>query len=510
MSTFLRTFNEWFDDNTPRFGWLALVVMCVTGLMSAFLLIQPSISARRNPEVILNSGQERPNVIFIVADALSASDMSLFGYDLPTTPRLNEITASWSVYSNAQSPLTCTVAALPSLMTGRYPYTTVFSRYGDLINRQTGWISLPQVLNQSGYQTWWVGYLSPGFYRMGSSFDHSVCRSSDGLHHALNRSWFKTRAIQKQSFPFVPFLLDQFKLAAESAEDMDQCGGLDSLQSVLQQPSMQAPYFIYFHYDGVHGVPYPTGDKLGTFLPVEAGLVTKAQQREVYGEYPLDQQAKVDQLRLRYDESILQADQDLGAFLDWLKQAGLYDSSMIIITADHGQSFENGVSSHCTTTVAASETHVPILIKYPHQATGTRSDDLVSTVDLAPTILDTLGFRFPAGWFDGISLRQQADAPVNDRVVVSRRPNYLLDVPQYIAVSDRNFTLVQRNHALYLFDNRQDARSRHNLFREYGYDDLLAVLRLKQTLENYADRTRLLQKGENILDAPPLVPPGGN
>jgi len=447
----------------------------------------------------------RPNIIFIVADAITANDMSLFGYTLPTTPKLDEITKTWTVYSNAQSPLTCTVAALPTLLTGRYTNINNFQYYGDQITSQPGWLSIPNALEQEGYQTWWSGYHSPGFYHMGGVFQENVCRTNESLFVALSHSWFKPRAISKIHFPFIPATFDWLGYIESGQTEFDRCEKLDSLDSLLRNGSATPPYFIYYHYQGSHGIPYPAGESLGVFLPVSEGLITESEQRTVYGSYKPEEQPAVDKLRLRYDEAIADQDQKLADFIESLKQQGLYDSAMIIITSDHGQNFTNGFSSHCTPLVSNAEAHVPLLVKYPYQTEGKWIDSLVSTIDIAPTILDVAGLAYPENWFDGISLNRQAAQAETNRIVFTRRYDYYSKlVPVEIAATDGKYRMVMRGKKLFLFDAKNDPLEEVNLLEQNGYEQMPEIQILEQALKNYQQRAQLLQSGGGILSATPL------
>ena len=134
-------------------------------------------------------------------------------------------------------------------------------------------------------------------------------------------------------------------------------------------------------------------------MPELEDLITEAAQRKVYGSYKPEDQPIVDKLRLRYDEAITNQDQS-GEFIVSLKQEGLDHLAMIIITSDHGQSFNNGFSSHCTALISKVDAHVPLLIKFPYQTQGEWFDFLVSRSNIAPTILDVAGLAYPENWFD--------------------------------------------------------------------------------------------------------------
>jgi hypothetical protein len=113
---------------------------------------------------------------------------------------------------------------------------------------------------------------------------------------------------------------------------------------------------------------------------------------------------------LAYQAHLLQVsftDRLLGHILDRLRQLGLFDESLIIVTADHGISFfwdDVGLPAERLSDIQASETfYVPLLIKKPGQRKGVISDMIAQTIDIVPTIADFLQLEIP--WqVDGLSL----------------------------------------------------------------------------------------------------------
>jgi len=92
----------------------------------------------------------------------------------------------------------------------------------------------------------------------------------------------------------------------------------------------------------------------------------------------------------------------LGQVLDRLQATGLYDRSLLVVTADHGISFVPGDNRRGTELDPGGVAWVPFFVKAPHQTTGQLSDANVQTVDLVPTVADILGIEVP--WpTDGIS-----------------------------------------------------------------------------------------------------------
>ena len=115
-------------------------------------------------------------------------------------------------------------------------------------------------------------------------------------------------------------------------------------------------------------------------------------------------------LQLQYTDRLL------GEVLGRLRESGLYERSLIVVTADHGVSFRAGDERRdATETNAPDILSVPLLVKMPNQRQGEIDDRAASTIDIAPTIADAIGAEVP--WeVDGESL---LGAPIEDRPILS-------------------------------------------------------------------------------------------
>jgi hypothetical protein len=101
---------------------------------------------------------------------------------------------------------------------------------------------------------------------------------------------------------------------------------------------------------------------------------------------------EVERIRRRYFNSIGWADHVVGEFITFLKESGRYDSSMIILTGDHGEEFkEHGSWFHCSA-LNDQQTRVPILIKWPKEMGRGPALKDASHLDIVPTVLDVAGF----------------------------------------------------------------------------------------------------------------------
>jgi len=137
-----------------------------------------------------------------------------------------------------------------------------------------------------------------------------------------------------------------------------------------------------------------------------------AQDLEMYGdheapEFPRSCGKLTDKASLRkvidgYDTGVRYADDHIGAIVENLKKAGVYEDTLIVISADHGENLgELGIyAEHGTADEGTC--HIPLIIKHPKGVSGREDNGLHYNLDLAPTLMDLLGGDKPPLW-DGQS-----------------------------------------------------------------------------------------------------------
>ncbi len=500
---------NWFEETAPRLQTINLLVMIYALFSTVMILASAQLPAGPAPVTPPAASSQSPNVILIAVDTLTAEDMSLYGYPLRTTPNLEKLAETWSVYDRAYSTGNMSITFFPTVMSGRYPYFNEFYQYGDLGRGAQGWLNLASILKNMGYETIWHGDLTPGYYHMGYAFDRSICRT--GITGFIDRTYYQMRAMPHLIPPFFPFTLRALELMTiKDREEQRNCDGLAAAQDLFRSRKPgDPPFFLFLHYLGLH-TPYrpDVWNYVGTFLPREAGYTDEASLGQLRrGRYAPEEQPEIDKFRLRYDEAILNEDRRLNETIELLRTAGLYDNALIIITSDHGSMFTHGYTDYGTPLLAIPETHVPLLIKFPNQQEGRRINNLVSSVDLFPTILDTLGVQYPREWIDGRSL---VDLTANDpeRFIYLRRSNSTRAPNITLAVMDDRYKFVRRlgDEDLYLFDHQADHNEEDDLYQAHIVEPQRADL-LHTALDRYSERMRLIRLGTNIFEAPPLINP---
>jgi hypothetical protein len=151
---------------------------------------------------------------------------------------------------------------------------------------------------------------------------------------------------------------------------------------------------------------------------------------------------QVDQALQRHLLQLGYTDRLIGSLVRRLQDAGLYERALVVVTADHGVSFEAGGSRRFVTgDNVADIAAVPLFVKYPGVGGGRVDRRTANVTDIVPTIADVLGVQVP--WrVDGRSLRS---GPVARSVTIARREGDQLTVPA--PVVDRGVLATARRNA---------------------------------------------------------------
>jgi arylsulfatase A-like enzyme len=196
-------------------------------------------------------------------------------------------------------------------------------------------------------------------------------------------------------------------------------------------------------------------------------------------------------------------DAEIKRLLDGLKQAGLYDNTLVIVTSDHGEAIGDRSALGHPASVHQELVHVPLLIKYPRStgvAADRQVDSRVSSVDVLPTVLDVAGIRLTSD-VQGESLRTMN--PDQDRAVFSESfPDNLSrlrrrsDVVQRALYQGNRKLIVSSTGQAELYNLSQDATELQNL---YSPDDPAARL-LSSAMESWIQRIPRVKPRDKKLD----------
>ena len=307
----------------------------------------------------------RKNIILLSIDALRADHLSHHGYERDTAPFLNELSEGHLTYTSAISPSSHTREAVPSILTGQHP--GVFAQNGYRLTEP----SVAETLSERGYAT--AGYHSNPYasraYDYGPGFDEY----DDDLLLGQNRLFaLAQRAIDK-------FVLNKGEYHAR-AETINE-------KSLAWLDAQDEPFFLWNHYMDVHGPYNPPEDHLHfTDTRLSNSKAQDLYQRTIHDPDSITDEEHELLIDL-YDDEIKYLDAQLERFFDELDSRDLLDGTLVIITADHGDAFnEWGYYTH-PRFLHEALIHVPLLIVHPEKPSGT-DDSLISLLDLVPTMLE--------------------------------------------------------------------------------------------------------------------------
>ena len=305
--------------------------------MVGLLLISFVVVAGLLAAAHLPFGTETPNVILISIDTCRADHLGCYGHAGQPTPNVDAVAQDGVLFSNAFSPAPKTLPAHCSMLTGTYP---PYHGVRDNANFRLGdsSITLAELLRERGYRT-------------GAAVGTAVLDSRTGVGQGFDTYDDRMMAGSPQTPGREERRGDQVSRVAEA----------------WLEANASEPFFLFLNYFDAHDPYEPPEPFAGRFADDP------------------------------YSGEIAFADQCIGRVLNKLRDLNLYESSLIIITGDHGEGLgEHGESKHGYY-IYNSTTNVPMIFKIPGRSSGRQVDRVVSITDIVPTVLALLDLPAPSG-----------------------------------------------------------------------------------------------------------------
>jgi arylsulfatase A-like enzyme len=426
--------------------------------------------------VLCRCGQttEPPNILLVTLDTTRADRFGSYGYDRPTTPNFDALALDGTLFERAIGVSGCTPPAHASIMTGLYPYhhglRVIFAGSGYWLSPE--FPTLATILAEAGYETgaFLSSFTVSEFFGFDNGFDH----------------WDNGMDTNAEAVPVIREEYMNWDIAPNQRRS-------DETSRVAANwiRERQRPFFGWVHYWDPHDTAMVPPDDW-----MEAYLETHPETTE----------------HAIYDLELAYTDENFGRLVSALKESGQYDNTIIIVIADHGQ----GLGDHDWAfhrLLYQEQIRLPLIIAGPGVAAGTRISEVVSSVDLLPTLVDLLDLNVDMASLDGSSMRGlmhgQPEAPRkayaeqlnewdHNSFVAQQRPQDRL----LYSVVTQDWKLIHRDTApteSLLFDLASDPAERVNLFDSpqgaQAQDDL------RQWLEDAAVFRRKSFLGETDAEA---------
>ncbi|MHC5065630.1 MAG: sulfatase family protein [Planctomycetota bacterium] len=386
--------------------------MYLNPVAAAFSLIL--VSCSQTPVALDESPQpgfesRRPNVVMIVVDDLRWDELGVTGHPYLETPNIDALARKGAMFTNAFHAVPLCSPNRASILTGQYP-----SRHGIIDNVARSRAShhlntFPRALQQNGYETAFIGK-----WHMGNDptprpgFDHWVAIPGQGRtmnpelyeHGRIHEvegyitDVFTDRAVEiienKKDDPF--FIYIGHKAIHPDAVQLDD----GSVDLSVKRGYMPAPR----HRGRYESDVFPRRqsqiaslDDLADRPALQRALRNKYSPETIaaWGRDELDPGTKEETIRRRA-EMMLAVDEGVGEILAALERQGILDETVILFTSDNGFFYgEHGLSLERRMPYEES-IRSPLIVRYPAAVRPqTRLDQLVASVDLAPTVLEFTG-----------------------------------------------------------------------------------------------------------------------
>jgi arylsulfatase A-like enzyme/GT2 family glycosyltransferase len=405
VSATLRLVGDGHVDNVlPLWAGLAFFVsvMVVAGW-------QPEARPRRRPR----SGAGRPNILLIGSDTLRADRLSAMRYRRALTPRIDTLAESGVLFTNCYVPCARTAPSLISLLTGTWPHTHgVRDNFVGLDQARLKVDALPTLLKPLGYRSAvisdWCG-ADMGKFSFG--FDHTELEDQWNLKYLIRQG-------PKDLRLFVSLFVHN-RLGRWLAPELYYLGGVPltepqgrrarSLLSRLAEAD--APFLLNVFYSTTHPPFASEWPWYTRFADPGYGGESKFAMARLTDPFEIirrqgapREEFDLDQIIDLYDGCVAAFDAEVGRLLDHLEACGLADDTIVVVYSDHGMEFfEHDTWGQGNSAVGEASPKIPLVIRDPRRPARGRVDEVVRSIDLAPTLLELCGAaRGPQ--MDGMSL----------------------------------------------------------------------------------------------------------
>ena len=337
------------------------------------------------------SANKKYNIIFFSTDGLNAKNMSVYGYERATTPFINELAKTSLISENNFTNSGHTLGTTTAILTGKSPFTTHVLYTPDTLKGDDKYQHLPGILKLNGYRTVQLGtpyYVDANATNFEGAFDTINCENnpSDTLFKYLSKYGYDNEVYLLTSILgrisdrlahifFIKDMENPFSIVTESvSNNISDQERLSCLRSSLQAAwQSNTPVFAQIHLMGTHGDRFFTTNR-------------------VFSENELQTDHWMPDF---YDDAIRDFDSEVASFVQFLKEHGQYDHTILVLYTDHGQKYE-------------TINRLPLIIHFPDSQNAGEITHNTQLIDVAPTVLDFMGLPKPA-WMEGNSLLGNLD-----------------------------------------------------------------------------------------------------
>ena len=326
----------------------------------------------------------QPNIVFIIIDALRARNLSCYGYPMPTSPNIDRLAKEGVLFEKSFSCTNGTDPSLTTIFSGKYPLSHGIVRHGERVENLKNPLAntslLPEILKQEGYYTMAIDWLSR-WHRLGYDY-------YSGMPQKIDRVSSLKERIKPHIFghPRIYKFAKSLAQKLPAGKPYEDAAVITERAAHLIRDNRARKFFLFLHYWDTH-VPYQPPARYSARFQLEEKDMA---HRDVIA---------------RYDGSIAYVDHHINMLMKTIEEEGILDNTLIIITADHGESLTDHEIYFAHHGLYDPTIHVPLVFWGPSLLPkGRRVHSLVQHFDIFPTLMDLLGVPERGAGCDGKSL----------------------------------------------------------------------------------------------------------
>jgi len=430
---------------TARKVYIYLLVISLVSFFPCILEYFNSFhtASIQEPVVSFKADNKTKNlkVILICIDALRADHLSCYGYSKYTSPNIDKLAENGTLFNNAYAQSSWTRPSVASIFTSLYP-----SSHG-IIQLNHDWIhsrilskkaiTLAELFNNAGYYT--AAFVTNPHITKKFGFDQGF-----DYHHFLYPKSFYALIIFK--------IMDKFLRMSAVRLYYHEAAALNKKAFPWIINHKKVPFFLYLHYTDPH-MPYFKH-------PIVLGLA----RSNFHGQWNKENLIDL------YDNEISYVDSHIGSLLSLLKEINIFDNTMIVVTSDHGEEFDDHGGYDHGITLYEEQLKVPLIIKNAMQSKTKLVDSEVAlSIDIAPTILKNAEIKIPEtmqGKILGASKNSNFDRSILAELGEEQKGMRSVRLGDWKLIRTHNFPNDHWNRSypiIQLFDLKTDPGEQRNL-----------------------------------------------
>jgi len=332
---------------------------------------------------------KRPNILVVLSDQQRWDTVECYGAPLVPglTPNLDQMARSGARFQHAFTPQPLCAPARACLQTGRWATETGVVRNG--IPLDPGEKTLARWLGEAGYDTGYIGKWHLG--APGSDTDKALQYAVPPPYQGGYQYWLSSNALEHTSHSYDGFVFDAAMRRVEFPPDRYRVDVLtDYALEYLRSRDLKRPFFLFVSYLEPHHQndhkhfegPRGSKERFKNYrVPID--LPDSPMPGDWRAEMP------------DYLGCCHSLDANLGRLRDEVKKMGVADNTLIVYTSDHGCHFRTHEGEY-KRSCHDNSIRIPMIVSGPNFTGGKVVNELVSLIDLPPTILSAAGIPVPA------------------------------------------------------------------------------------------------------------------